>query len=209
MQVVYLGLAVLIGGGLILFGVGTGSGGGGLLGAFTGNGSGGNQNQVVSQQVKTAQRQTRQSPSDPSAWSALVTAEWASARASSAASASGTSSFTSAGLQDLASATQAWQRYVALTRNPDPVVATLAARAYQYLGQYAGAASAWQVVTSANPAQIGGFVCLAANAYAAKQTRVGDLASAKALSISPKVDRPQVKAEITAAKTQPSIAQSC
>ena len=39
-QVVYLGLAVLMGGGLVLFGVGTGNGVGGLLNAFSGNGSG-------------------------------------------------------------------------------------------------------------------------------------------------------------------------
>ena len=38
-QAVYLGLAVLIGGGLVLFGVGAGNGLGGLLNAFTGGGS--------------------------------------------------------------------------------------------------------------------------------------------------------------------------
>jgi len=39
-QVVYLGLAVLMFVGLVLFGVGAGNGFGGLLNAFTGNGSG-------------------------------------------------------------------------------------------------------------------------------------------------------------------------
>ena len=38
-QAVYLGLAVLMGGGLVLFGVGAGNGFGGILNAFTGNGS--------------------------------------------------------------------------------------------------------------------------------------------------------------------------
>jgi hypothetical protein len=38
-QAVYLGLAILIGGGLVLFGVGTGSGNGGLLNAFSGGSS--------------------------------------------------------------------------------------------------------------------------------------------------------------------------
>ncbi len=207
-QVVYLGLALLIGGGLILFGVGTGSGGGGLLGAFSNNGSGGNSSGVVSAQVKSAQRQTRQNPSDPAAWSALVSAQWASASAASSSSTSGTTTYTSAGLNDLAAATQAWQHYVSLTKNPDPDIAILAARAYQHLGQYAAAAGAWQVMTSANPSQINGFACLAANAYAAKQTRVGDLASAKALSLAPKAERTQLKSEITAAKTQPSLVQS-
>ena len=43
---VYLTLAILMGGGLILFGVGTGVGGGGLLNAFSGGGT--SQKQVVS-----------------------------------------------------------------------------------------------------------------------------------------------------------------
>jgi hypothetical protein len=38
-QAVYLTLAILMGGGLVLFGVGAGNGIGGLLNAFTGNSS--------------------------------------------------------------------------------------------------------------------------------------------------------------------------
>ena len=53
-QVVYLGLAVLMGGGLVLFGVGAGNGIGGLLNAFTGGGSSSGRSPVVSQQEKTA-----------------------------------------------------------------------------------------------------------------------------------------------------------
>src|SRR5215475_2131393 len=78
-QVVYLGLAVLLGGGLVLFGVGAGNGVGGLLNAFSGNGSGNNQSQVVSQQEKNALKQTRLHPSDPAGWQALVSARYASA----------------------------------------------------------------------------------------------------------------------------------
>ena len=57
-QAVYLGLALLMGGGLVLFGVGAGNGFGGILNAFTGNGSGGSQKQVISSAEKTALRQT-------------------------------------------------------------------------------------------------------------------------------------------------------
>src|SRR5205085_807545 len=78
-QAVYLGLAILMGGGLVLFGVGAGNGLGGLLNAFTGNGSSSGQKQVVSQQEKAALRQTRQSPSNPAGWAALVQARWTSA----------------------------------------------------------------------------------------------------------------------------------
>ena len=53
-QAVYLGLALLMGGGLVLFGVGAGNGLGGLLNAFTGNGSSPARRPVVSQQEKAA-----------------------------------------------------------------------------------------------------------------------------------------------------------
>jgi hypothetical protein len=205
-QVVYLGLALLIGGGLILFGVGTGSGGGGLLGAFTGGGSGGNSNQVVSAQVKAAERQTRQDPSNPAAWSALVSAQWQSASSTGYNSTTGT--YNSTGQKDLAAAAQAWQHYAALTKHPDPDVAILAARAYEHLGQYANAANAWQAITTVNTNQINAFACLAANSYAAKQTRVGTLAEAKTLSLAPKADRTQLKSEISEAETQPSVVLS-
>ena len=62
-QVVYLGLAVLIGGGLILFGELRGSGTGGLLNAFTGNGSGNAQSQA--DQPAGEERRTSRSRSNP------------------------------------------------------------------------------------------------------------------------------------------------
>src|SRR5947208_15618402 len=73
-QAVYLGLAVLMGGGLVLFGVGAGNGLGGLLNAFTGGGSGNAQSTAISQHEKAALKQTRLNPSDPAGWSALVNA---------------------------------------------------------------------------------------------------------------------------------------
>src|SRR5436853_5172526 len=78
-QAVYLGLAILMGGGLVLFGVGAGNGFGGILNAFTGNGSGSAQKQVVSQDEKNALRATALRPNDPSAWGSLITARWTSA----------------------------------------------------------------------------------------------------------------------------------
>src|SRR5438105_12465875 len=78
-QAVYLGLAILMGGGLVLFGVGAGNGLGGLLNAFTGNGSGSNQGAVVSAQEKTALAAVKANPNNANAWSQLVQARWTSA----------------------------------------------------------------------------------------------------------------------------------
>jgi hypothetical protein len=206
-QVVYLGLAVVFGLGLILFGVGTGSGGG-LLNAFTGNGSSNSQGSAISQQEKTAVRQTRAHPTDPAAWASLINARWASASGQSQQTTAGTQ-YTAKGKQELIGTTQAWQHYLALTKQPDPNLATLAARAYAALGQYAGAANAWETDAQASPGQARGYACLALAAYAAKQTRKGDLAKAKALALTAKTARKQLSTEIDAAKTTPAAAQVC
>jgi hypothetical protein len=207
-QVVYLGLAVLIGGGLILFGVGTGSGTGGLLNAFTGNGSGNSQNQAISQQEKNADKQVKLNPNDVAAWGQLVSARWADAATGTNYNSS-TGAFSTAGKQELASTADAWQHYASLTKKPDPNLAVLAARAYGNLGNYASEANTWEIVSAATPSSAHGFECLAAASYAAKQTRKGDLALAKALSMTPKLSRATLKSQVQAAKTTPSIAASC
>jgi hypothetical protein len=207
-QAVYLGLAVLMGGGLVLFGVGAGNGFGGILDAFTGNGSGNAQKQVISQAEKTALRETQLNPQDPKGWSDLVQARWDSAKQGSNFDVN-TSSFTAAGKKELSSAAQAWQRYLQLTSQPDATIAILAARGYAALGDYANEAAAWEIETRGSPTEAKGYECLAASAYAAKQTRKGDLAAAKALSLIPKLQQAQIKQALKQAKTDPSVAQTC
>jgi hypothetical protein len=206
-QVVYLGLAVLMGGGLVLFGVGAGNGFGGILNAFTGNGSGSAQTQVVTAQEKTALRETKLRPTDPTAWGDLVQARWTSAgQGNNFSTASG---FTTTGKKELALTTQAWTRYLQLIKTPNPDITVLAARAYSALADYANEAKAWELESLANPTQPKGFECLAASAYAAKQTRKGDLAAAKAISLVPKAQQLTLKQALTQAKTNPAVAQSC
>jgi hypothetical protein len=206
-QVVYLGLAVVFGLGLILFGVGTGSGGG-LLNAFTGSGASNSQDSALVQQEKSAERQVKLHPSDPSAWAALINARWSSAQTGSQQTTSGVD-YTAKGKQELTGATQAWQHYVSLTKSPDPDVAILAARAYAYLGEYSSAATTWSIEAQANPSEAKGYECLALSAYAAKETRVGDLAKAKALSLVAKASRKEIASALDSAKKTPSVAQSC
>src|SRR5512140_2225803 len=93
-QAVYLGLAVLMGGGLVLFGVGAGNGLGGLLNAFTGNGSSSNQSSVVSQAEKNAIKATQTNPESAAAWANLIQARWSQARSSSADVNANTGQFT-------------------------------------------------------------------------------------------------------------------
>jgi tetratricopeptide (TPR) repeat protein len=200
-QGIYLGLAVLMAGGLILFGVGTGTGGGGLLNAFNGGGS--NQKQVISQEERNALAQIKANPNNAAAWGNLLQARWISAGQETTSN----GSFTAAGTKELQGAVQAWQRYLSLTKSPDPELAVTAARAYAKLGNYAGAAEAWEQETIANPTEANGFTCQAITAYAASQTRVGDLASAKALTLVPKAQKLTLKQSFQQAKSSPSSAQ--
>jgi hypothetical protein len=207
-QAVYLGLALLMGGGLVLFGVGAGNGFGGILNAFTNSGSSGAQRQAISSAEKSALRETTLRPNDPAAWADLVQARWTNAgQGSNYDSTTGT--YTASGKTELSRLTRAWERYLQLAKHPDSNLAVLAARAYAQLGNYAGAANAWDIQTLANPNAAKGYLCLAASAYAAKQTRKGDLAAAKALSLVPKASKLTIKQEIQAAKASPQVAQSC
>jgi len=204
-QGVYLGLAVLMGGGLVLFGVGTGVGGGGLLNAFGGGSS--NQSQVVSSQEKAAIKATQQNPNSAAAWSSLVQARWTAATTAGPDYNANTQAFSTAGKKELAELTQAYQHYLQLTKNPDPTTTLLAARAYARLGDYANAANAWEVITAANPTEVSAYECLAVSAYAANQARKGDLATTKALGLIPKISRTTAKSELNAAKASPQTAQ--
>jgi tetratricopeptide (TPR) repeat protein len=204
-QVVYLGLAILIGGGLVLFGVGTGSGNGGLLNAFGGGSN--NQSSLINSAEKTALKQTQKDPSSPAAWAALETARYQNASSSGFNSNTGT--YTTAGKKELAKATDAWQKYASLTKSPSNNLAIFAGNAYAALGQYANAAAAWEAATQSDASSVKSFECLAMTAYAAQQTRKGDLAAAKASSLVPKASRKALTTQITLAKTQPSAAQVC
>lgn len=200
---VYLTLAILMGGGLILFGVGTGVGGGGLLNAF--NGGGGNsQKQTVSAAEKTAEKAVKANPSSPAAWAKLVQARWETAgQGSNFNSATGT--FTTAGDKELVKAGQAWQRYLALTKGTDPQdVAILAGRVYAALKNYGGAASAWQAFTLSNKGQVKGYECLAAFSYAAGNTEKGTLAAQKSLNLVAKSQQAAIKPILDEAKKSPT-----
>ena len=205
-QAVYLGLAILMGGGLVLFGVGAGNGLGGLLNAFNGGGSTSGQQSAISQAEKSAIKATQLTPNSASAWAGLIQARWSTASNSANAS---TGQFTAAGKNELTQLGQDYQRYKQLIKQPDPTVAILAARAYQYLGDYTSSTATWSDITAAEPTEATAFECEAANAYAANNARIGDLASNKALSLVPAAQRTLLKSRISQAKTDPSVAQSC
>src|ERR1700732_1853186 len=71
-QITYIGLAVLFGGGLVLFGVGGGFGGTGILNAV--NSNEGSNAASFSSQIKKYETLARNNPSSVSAWEQLTNA---------------------------------------------------------------------------------------------------------------------------------------
>jgi hypothetical protein len=204
MQVIYIGLAILLAAGLVLFGIGTGTGGGGLLGGLSGSGSSNNQAGAVGKVAQQAQARVTKNPNDPAAWAALIQARYENAQSAGIVN----GAFTNFGKQQLALVANEYQQYVKLVPKPDVTTATFAARAYSYLANYAEEAQVWDQITAQSPTAVG-YKCLAVSAYAAKNTRLAELAQAKLLSKVPKSQRKTLAAELQSATTSPKTAQGC
>jgi hypothetical protein len=204
-KVIYMTLAVLMGSGLVLFGIG-GATSGGLLDVFTGGGGGGGGgggNDLLAKQEKTAQQRVNANPSDATAWATLARLHFQQAGQGDNYDQS-RGVFKSGGRRELSQADAAWVRYLKLEqKQPDPNLAALMVQAYAptALDQPKSGVEAAEIVADARPSAQA-FYQLAVFAYSAGQTRKGDLASQKALSLTDKDLRPQLKAQLDQAKAQ-------
>lgn len=199
-KIIYVGLAILMGAGFLLFGVGVGTGGGGFLDIFRGGTSTSAQ---VSTAEKSATRQVRLHPQDPRAWYALTYARYQSASYDNTLN-GGTGAFTAAGRKKLAQASIAWHRYLALDpNNPNVTLARFMSNAYSQAGldQPADAASAMEIVSAAQPSE-SSYGLLAQYAYMAGQLRKGDLAAAKAVSLAPSAQQRLLRNELANLRRQ-------
>lgn len=180
-QTIYLLLALLMGGGLILFGIG-GNTNGGLFDAFNGGSS---SNSNLEQPVKDAEKRIKVNRADAGAWAALTRARFQQATQGDGFDSS-TSTYTGEAKQHLAEASDAYKRYVSLKpRRADVALARIMIQAYgpTALTRPADAVAAIETVIDGQPDQIGNYVQYAQLAYQAGQTRKGDLAAAKAVTL--------------------------
>ena len=201
-KVVYVTLAILMGGGLVFFGIG-GSVSGGLFDAITGTNSGASSDEGTFQKrVAEAERTAKANPQDAAAWAEVVRARYQLARAGDNVDPN-TGQFTAAGVAQLKLADAAWQKHLALKpKEPDDSVATIMVRAYTIgLNDPVKAVAAQEIVAEARP-KSGTYADLASLAYAAGQIGKGDLATNKALELSDPEDRETLKAELKEAKQQ-------
>src|SRR5215216_2590725 len=134
-KIVYILLALLMGGGLVLFGIGGGGAmSGGLVDAITGSSGGDTGSQRFADNERKALVLTQQKPSDPVAWAALARARVQSAGVGDNFDPN-TAAYTDSGKAKLAEAAQAWDKYLALDpKHPDDRVASLMVRAYDQTG---------------------------------------------------------------------------
>jgi hypothetical protein len=199
-QVIYICLALLMGGGLVLFGIG-GDVQGGLFDAFRENQ--GNATDQIQKRVDAARKTATTRPQDPAAWARLAEAEYQLAGQSKGYDQQ-TGQFSGAARTHLVAAQRAWQRHVRLAGDkPDANLAATMRNALTALGDRPGAVRAQEIVLDSldNPG-FGDYAQLAALAYGAGQTRKGDLAADRAVELAPKDQRKDLEASLQQAKAQ-------
>jgi hypothetical protein len=203
-QGIYLGLAILMGGGLVLFGVG-GATSGGLLDAFKADSGSQNVSDVFKQRVDKAEKAVKAQPSNPRAWAELVRVRYQQAGTGDGFD-QNQGVFTDKGKDELRQTEAAWNKYLSLTKKPDDTVASLMVQAFGQAGlnEPDKAVGAMEIIIDNREATGPMYVQLAALAYQAGQTRKAELASKKALQLTPKDDREQIKAQLQAARTAAS-----
>ena len=201
-QVIYVGLAIIFLLGFVGLGVGGGFGSGGIFSAFTNSeGSGGTS---YSAQVAKYKKLTTQQPTNVAAWEALLQAQLHEAGGEAFVTRTGV---TSKGKELFAQIATSWKRYLAL--NPAQPNASLAKEVLQVFGEEglndpASAVQVLQIIVAAEPNSTHYYSFLADYAYKSHNTRVGDLASAKAISLAPAAQRQRLKTELAALKKNPT-----
>jgi hypothetical protein len=196
-QGVYLLLAILMGGGLVLFGIG-GDVSGGLFDAFSDR-SGGSGNDIVEERIDDNEKKLEADPKDVVVLKALVR-DWYSLANDEADP--NTGAYTDEGKERLAEADQYWQQYLeAETKKPDGSLASLMMNAYgpTALDQAADGATTAEIVAEARPSAQA-YLQLVTFAALAGQKRKAELAGKKAIELAPKKQRSTVKALVEQAK---------
>jgi hypothetical protein len=200
-KIVYIALAFLMGGGLVLFGIG-GATNGGLVDAITGNGSSGDTGaDRFKKQITAAQTQLKTDRANEEAWTTLIRAQVNLAGTGDQFN-SATGEYTEAGKNDLRDAVASWKAYEAIEpkgKDEEARVASRVVQAYAVLEDLPNLVDAQEIV-ALNRNAVGPYAALAQYAYLAGQTRKGDLASKKALSLEDPDQREQLKGDLESYK---------
>jgi hypothetical protein len=201
-SIIYVGLALLIGVGLIGFGVGGGLGGGGILSNVGKNEGGGGAS--FASKIQKYEKLTKSQPNNPANWEGL--AKNLLHEAGNEGNVTSTGAPTSKGKELYRRASQAWLSYLAL--NPSKPSAELAQLVFGIYGEEglkepAKAVQALAIVVETRKTA-SYYAQLAIYAYKAKNVRLGDLASEKAVQLAPSNERARLKSELAETKASPN-----
>ena len=202
-QAIYLSLAILMGGGLVLFGIGSDQSGG-LFDAFSENsGGGGSATEAIDKQIDAQLAKTRATPKDPAVWAQLAALR---VRRAGVDGIRDDGTYTDEAKRRLALAANAWERHLALEpKRPSVTTANLMVQAYGPTGlnELDKAVRAKQIVTEAErPPSSNLYAQLAVLAYQAGDTRTGDLAGSRAVDLAPASDRKALREQLDLLKKQ-------
>ena len=206
-QATYLTLAVLMGGGLVLFGIG-GDVSGGLFDAFSDrSNSSGNGNETFKKRRDEAQERLQVNPRDQEALKSLVRAEY---QLASSQVPQGSNAFPEDTKDELRGAASAWERYLALKpEEVDTSLATLMLQAYGAgaLNQPDKAVRTAEIVARARD-DTQSYLLLVQYATLAGQTRTANLAAQKAIDLAPRDQRSDVKRQVDQLKSLAAAQQA-
>lgn len=204
-QFTYVMLALLMGGGLVIFGIG-GNISGGLADALKGGGGGGNGNSIVEKRVSSNEKKLKASPTSVPLRKALTRDYYQ--LAVSAGSANGT--FSADAKADLRKSAANWQAYLTLAGpKPDTSLARLALQLYapDALNRTTQAKQTAQLIASQQN-DASSYLALVQYATLDKDTRTADLAGQKAIDLAPSGQKKAVRAQIKQLKTQQAAGQA-
>jgi hypothetical protein len=206
-QVTYLALAVLMGAGLVLFGIGS-SVNGGLGDLFKGGNGSNKANETIQKRIDAAQRTLQRDPRNAAALSQVIKGHYQLATATADPS---TSEFTKGSRKELVLTTQAWKRYEGAVKKPDPAVVNTVLQAYDGLGRldsgdaakgdWKGASDAAETAAAAKPSPQA-YLLLVQYATLAGNIPKADLAGQTAVRVAKPGLRKQVKAAVAQTKQQ-------
>jgi hypothetical protein len=196
-QATYLTLAVLMGGGLVLFGIG-GDVSGGLFDAI-GGGSGSGGNSLVNKRLEGAEKRAKANPRDPAPLQEIIRTSYQLAALDADEQ---TGAFQKGAKDDLERADSTWGRYLALKpKRADPALAQIMLQVYGIgLNKPAKAAEAAEILTDSKPSAQA-YLELTRYAALAGQTRKAELAGEKAIDLAPKDQKSTVKELVKQSKS--------
>jgi hypothetical protein len=203
-QVIYAMLALLIGGGLVLFGIGGGGSGGILDAVGLGGDSGGSSNPQYEEQISDYEAKLQQNPQDTSAMLGLAKVHYLSATSTgvSTDAQTGQISISEDAHTELEQAAEAWQRYLKTDpERPNTNAATNAVQVYQLLNDAGGAAEAQRIVADAQKSSAA-YGQLAFYLYADFKFDEADAAAGKAVAAADPSDRKNIEKTMQAYSDQ-------